>query len=86
MVLEALPGLAGTTVHVTLEPLGVEMRDASFRLFKLDNATEILVAHKMPPYRVGWVVMDSLGEAAAAGMTQIYKRFQPATLRQRAVS
>jgi PBSX family phage portal protein len=73
VVLEALPGVAGTTVQVALEPLAVEVRDASFRLFKLDNATEILVAHKMPPYRVGWAVVGSLGGATAAEMTQIYK-------------
>jgi PBSX family phage portal protein len=73
VLLEALPGVAGQTVDVTLEPLAVEVRDASFRLFKLDNATEILVAHKMPPYRVGWAILGSLGGATAAEMTQIYK-------------
>ncbi len=73
VVLEALPGAAGTTVDVTLEPLAAEVRDSSFRLFKMDNATEILVAHKVPPYRVGWAVMGSLGGTTAAEMTQVYK-------------
>ena len=59
-------------VHVRFEKLAVDIKDASFRLYKQDNALEICIAHGVPPYRVGWPIMGSLGGATAEEMTQIY--------------
>lgn len=73
VVLDAVPGKDGAQVSVTFEKLAVDIKDASFRLFRQDNAEEILIAHKMPPYRVGWARTGSLGGATAVEMTQIYK-------------
>lgn len=67
-----LPGDEATQVKVRFERLSVEVKDASFRLYKQDNALEICIAHGIPPYRVGWPILGSLGGATAEEMTQIY--------------
>ena len=70
-----VPGFNGDSageVKVRFEKLAVDIKDASFRLYKADNALEICIAHGVPPYRVGWPLLDSLGGATAAEMTQIY--------------
>jgi PBSX family phage portal protein len=54
------------------ERLSVEVKEASFRLYKQDNALEICIAHGVPPYRVGWPILGSLGGATAEEMTAIY--------------
>jgi PBSX family phage portal protein len=65
-------GGEGEEIHVRFERLSVEIKDASFRLYKQDNALEICIAHGTPPYRVGWPILGSLGGATAEEMTQIY--------------
>lgn len=40
-------------VEVNLEPLSVETKEASFRLFRKDNRDEIIQAHKVDPSRLG---------------------------------
>lgn len=67
-----LPGDEATQVHVRFERLSAEIKDASFRLYKADNALEICIAHGVPPYRVGWPILGSLGGATAHEMTEIY--------------
>ena len=70
-----VPGFNGDSageVKVRFEKLAVDIKDASFRLYKADNALEICIAHGVPPYRVGWPLLGSLGGATAAEMTQIY--------------
>lgn len=70
-----IPGAEGgeaTGPKVRFERLSVDIKDASFRLYKQDNALEICIAHGVPPYRVGWPIMGSLGGATAEEMTQIY--------------
>lgn len=70
-----VPGQAGdeaTQVEVTFERLSVDVKDASFRLYKQDNALEICISHGMPPYRVAWPIVGSLGGSTALEMTQIY--------------
>lgn len=67
-----LPGDDATQVRVRFEKLAVDIKDASFRLYKQDNALEICIAHGIPPYRVSWPIMGSLGGATAEEMTQIY--------------
>jgi len=67
-----LPGDEATQVKVRFERLSVEVKDASFRLYKQDNALEICIAHGVPPYRIGWPLLGSLGGATAEEMTQVY--------------
>lgn len=70
-----IPGAAGdeaSAPKLRFEKLAVEVKDASFRMYKQDNALEICIAHGIPPYRVGWPIMGSLGGATAEEMTQIY--------------
>lgn len=70
-----VPGAAGDEAaapKLRFEKLAVEIKDASFRLYKQDNALELCIAHGIPPYRVGWPVMGSLGGNTAEEMTQIY--------------
>lgn len=63
-----------TDVEVTVERLTPDMKDASFRLYRQDNALEICIAHRVPPYRIGWPITGSLGGSTAKEMTEIYKR------------
>ena len=70
-----VPGQAGdeaTQVEVTFEKLSVDVKDASFRLYKQDNALEICISHGMPPYRVAWPIVGSLGGSTALEMSKIY--------------
>lgn len=66
------PGDEAVQVKVRFEKLSADVKDASFRLYKSDNALEICIAHGMPPYRVGWPIIGSLGGSTAEEMTQIY--------------
>jgi PBSX family phage portal protein len=73
-----VPGIPGTEggeasgPKVRFEKLSVDIKDASFRLYKQDNALEICIAHGTPPYRVGWPIMGSLGGNVAEEATQTY--------------
>src|SRR5581483_11924888 len=60
-------------IKITAEPLAVEIKDASFRLYRTDNRDEILAAHGVPPYRVGVAAVGSLSGTTAVEMTEIYK-------------
>lgn len=67
-----MPGDDATQAKVRFEKLSVDVKDASFRLYKQDNALEICIAHGVPPYRVGWPIIGSLGGSTALEMTKIY--------------
>lgn len=60
-------------VTFRIETLGVQIRDASFRLYRTDMADEILMAHRMPPYRIGIARTGQLGGSSAPETTEIYK-------------
>ena len=64
---------ANNDVKIEFQPLAVETKDASFRLYRKDNRDEIVVAHGVPPYRIGLAETGSLGGSTAAESTQIYK-------------
>jgi len=61
-------------VEVEVKPLAVAVRDASFRMFRNDNAEEIRVAHGVPGRIMGIAEKGGLG-GAGEGATQqeIYK-------------
>lgn len=67
-----IPGDEATKVTVRFEKLSVDTKDAAFRLYKQDNALEICISHGVPPYRVAWPIVGSLGGSTALEMTKIY--------------
>lgn len=65
---------AGTEdTEVSVEKLGELLREGHFRFRRQDLAKEVLIAHNVPPYRVGWSVEGSLGGTAAPEMLNSYK-------------
>lgn len=72
----SLPSVEGeeSDIEVNFEPLATDIRDASFRLFRQDNRDETIVAHGVPPYRIGVMVSGQLAGNMAEEATEIYKR------------
>lgn len=69
----AVPSHSGEMpVEIQLQPLSVETKEASFRLYKKDNRDEVLSAHGVPPYRIGVNETGSLGGSNTAEATKIY--------------
>lgn len=70
-----IPSREGGTsgVDVRFQPLAVDVKDASFRLYRKDNRDEVIIAHGVPPYRIGVVETGSLGGSTARESTKIYK-------------
>jgi PBSX family phage portal protein len=60
-------------VEVKIQPLSVETKEASFRLYRKDNRDEVLAAHRVPAYRIGINETGSLGGSNSAESTKIYK-------------
>jgi len=48
-------------------------REGHFRLRRGDLVTEVLMAHQVPPYRVGWAVLGGLGGSASTDMLNAYR-------------
>lgn len=71
-----LPSIDGekSDIEVQFEKLGTEVKEASFRLFRIDNRNEIIAAHGVPPYRVGVYETGALGGNLGESATEIYKR------------
>jgi capsid portal protein len=57
---------------VTWTPLVVEVKEGHFKLYFKNLRDEILVAYKMPSYRIGITEQGSLGGSTAAESTRIY--------------
>lgn len=68
----SIPSETGEKVNVQLVPLSVDVKEASFRLFRKDNRDEILHAHGVPGYRIGVAETGQLGGNLAEEATQIY--------------
>jgi capsid portal protein len=67
---------AGMTAEAALEVTelqGPVPREASFVRRREDLVKEILMAHQVPPYRVGWAELGSLGGSAATEMLRAYR-------------
>jgi hypothetical protein len=60
-------------VEVKIQPLSVETKEASFRLYRKDNRDEVLAAHRVPAYRLGINETGSLGGSNSAEANKIYK-------------
>lgn len=61
-------------VKIDMKPLAVDIKEASFRLYRRDNRDEVIIAHGVPAYRIGVVETGSLGGSTARESTEIYKR------------
>ncbi|MHC4251735.1 MAG: phage portal protein [Planctomycetota bacterium] len=64
-----IPQEEGEKVELDIKPLSVEIKDASFRMFRADNAEEIRVAHGVPGRLIGLTEKGGLG-GAGEGTTQ----------------
>lgn len=65
---------AGTEdTEVTAQKLGELLREGHFRFRRGDLAKEVLIAHNVPPYRIGWAETGSLGGSTADEMLGAYK-------------
>jgi PBSX family phage portal protein len=62
----------GGKVEIKFVPLAIDIKDASFRMYRKDNRDEIISAHRVPPYRIGINETGSLGGNTAKESTGIY--------------
>lgn len=60
-------------VEIKIQPLSVETKEASFRLYRIQNRDEVLVAHRVPGYRIGINETGSLGGSNSNDANKIYK-------------
>lgn len=60
-------------VKVEFKPLAVDIKEASFRLYRKDNRDEIVSKHKVPPYRIGIYETGSLAGNLGIESTKIYR-------------
>lgn len=63
----------GGGVEVKIEKIGHEVRDASFRMYRMDNRDEVLSADGVSSYRAHVIVQGQLGGNVAQEATEIYK-------------
>lgn len=60
-------------VEIKLQPLSIETKEASFRMYRKDNRDEVLTAHRVPGYRIGINETGALGGSNTDEATKIYK-------------
>ena len=68
-------------VDIKLQPLSVDTKEASFRLYRKDNRDEVLHAHRVPPYKLGINENGSLGGSNIKEATTNYKNDVVAPIR-----
>lgn len=56
----------------TYHKLGIEVKEASFRLYEQARRDDILIAYSMPPERIGVRIVGKLGGNVAEEATKIY--------------
>ena len=66
----------------TWTPLSVEMKEGSFTIWIKQLREEVLVAYRMPPYRIGIAEAGSLGGSIAKEATEIYNQSIVASLKK----
>ena len=65
-------GSIGGEITIKVEPLSTDIKEASFRLYRVDNRNEIITAHAVPPYRMGIYETGSLAGNLGKESTIIY--------------
>lgn len=60
-------------VEVNIQPLSVDTKEASFRLYRKDNRDEILQAHKVDPSRLGIYESGQLNGSNSQNLDNSYK-------------
>lgn len=60
-------------VEVNIQPLSVDTKEASFRLYRQDNMYEIIHAHKVDPSRLGIVDSGRLNSSNSKTLDNSYK-------------
>ena len=65
-------GAVGGEITIKVEPLSTDIKEASFRLYRVDNRNEVITAHAIPPYRMGIYETGSLAGNLGAESTKIY--------------
>ena len=68
-----IPSEDGRIVEVRLEPLSVDVKEASFRLFRKDNRDEIIAAHGVDPNRLGISESGRLNGSNSTELDNAYK-------------
>jgi PBSX family phage portal protein len=70
----SVPKREGGMGEVTIEvkPLSIEVKEASFRMYRIDNRNEIISAHGIPPYRIGVYETGELAGNLGQESTIIY--------------
>jgi len=59
---------------VTFKPLSVDSKEGSFKAYQVILEDDILLAHSMPPYRLGRAVVGNLGGSNSREATVVYKQ------------
>ena len=73
LILSVAADAMGQVPQIRFEKLAMEIRDASFRMYRQDLRDEVLTAHGVPPYRVGLAVTGTLGGSVSREATEVYK-------------
>lgn len=63
---------AESNVDVKIQPLSVDMKEASFRLYRQDNREEVAAANGVPLDRLGIAVTGQLGGSIAETLGDVY--------------
>lgn len=58
--------------EVAVQKLGDMLREGHFRFRRGDLVKEVLIAHGVPPYRIGWAETGSLGGSSSGDMLDAY--------------
>ncbi len=72
MVLTIPTSSDDSKIEFKITPLSVDIKDASFRLYRSDNRDEIIAAHGIPPYRMGVYETGQLAGNLGRESTVIY--------------
>lgn len=59
-------------VKIELKPISTAVKEASFRLYRVDNRNEVITAHATPPYRMGIYETGQLAGNLGLESTVIY--------------
>jgi len=65
-------GAQGGEITIKVEPLSTNIKEASFRLYRVDNRNEVITAHAIPPYRMGIYETGGLAGNLGKESTIIY--------------